>query len=544
MRGEPERPNFASHTLMLTLPPRDPHPLIAGHGTFPYRTAPMAHQRDDLRRMARRAAYAWFWQQGTGKSFVEINNAAYAFLVGSIDALVHVAPIGAHRAFLEEQVPEHMPEMIRVLPLLWNTGKMQRMVRRQVCWKEDVMDVANNQRGSMMPVISIGIDALATDLAQAFLRDVFRTHRIFMAVDESIDIANAKSRRWTWANHFGQLAAMRRILNGTPMPEGSPFHVYGQMRFLDPRIFAQQKFFAFQQHYAVMERIPRPDAIVKDEFGEIDPVRTKYMWRVATDPRTGEKQWRNVDELQRRIYTHASRYLKDDVLDLPPKVYEPLRYFQLTREQRNAYDALVHEFMYENPTGGMTYAELAIVRLRRLYQITRGYVGVEGSDEKYRLPGKVPSLDLLQHMIEEGRGQPTLLWVWEKLSQEMVGERLRAMGVRYGRYDGSVTEAERARAKQRYLDGTDEILMAQPQAFGRAHTVLNTQRVIYYENDFKYFWRDQSEDRPHRAGQTHSVLYSDLVAEATIDESKVVRALRLKRDASAFLTGDPHTDWI
>lgn len=67
--------------------------------------------------------------------------------------------------------------------------------------------------------------------------------------------------------------------------------------------------------------------------------------------------------------------------------------------------------------------------------------------------------------------------------------------------------------------------------------------VIYYSNTFKLAERLQSEDRPHRIGQTKTVLYIDLVCPDTIDE-RIVKALRDKMDVASTITGDTFREWI
>ena len=49
---------------------------------------------------------------------------------------------------------------------------------------------------------------------------------------------------------------------------------------------------------------------------------------------------------------------------------------------------------------------------------------------------------------------------------------------------------------------------------------LNLQychRAIYYDNDWDYATRAQSEDRIHRLGQEHDVEITDIAADAKID---------------------------
>jgi SNF2 family DNA or RNA helicase len=55
--------------------------------------------------------------------------------------------------------------------------------------------------------------------------------------------------------------------------------------------------------------------------------------------------------------------------------------------------------------------------------------------------------------------------------------------------------------------------------------------------------RFQSEDRAHRAGQTKSVTYVDLVSPGTVDET-IINALRKKINLATVITGDNYQEWL
>ena len=78
------------------------------------------------------------------------------------------------------------------------------------------------------------------------------------------------------------------------------------------------------------------------------------------------------------------------------------------------------------------------------------------------------------------------------------------------------------------------------QVAGIGLTLTAARTVIYYSNTFNLDHRLQSEDRAHRKGTTHSVLYIDLLAEDTIDET-ILDALASKGDMAAAIVGDLRT---
>ena len=79
--------------------------------------------------------------------------------------------------------------------------------------------------------------------------------------------------------------------------------------------------------------------------------------------------------------------------------------------------------------------------------------------------------------------------------------------------------------------------IGQPQAGGIGLTLTAAETVIYYSNDFNLGTRLQSEDRCHRIGTRHNVVYIDLVALNTLD-APIARALQRKTAVAAEILGD------
>lgn len=522
-------------------------------GTFPYRRPPFAHQREGIKLAAYKPWFAWFLEMGLGKGYVEINNAAFLFMKGKIDAVLHVAPVGAHRGFLEFDIADDLPSAIDSHTLLWDQEKMTRSVRdyakkkSTIKWRPEVQEFLDDRSGRLL-ILSINVDGLCTKLGQKLVERFFKERRIYMAVDESLDIANTASDRWRACNKFGRRAKYRRILNGSPAPE-SPMDYFGQMQFLSPSILAtlnngrwmtKQDYMKFVAETELMQR-GRP--VVYLPTGEPDTSYGKVHLAIKRDPITGKKIWRNLDLVRNAVAPHSFRKVKSECLDLPSKLYAK-RLFNLTPHQRKLYNDIAIQYQLKLPDERYVYAELAIVRMRRLYQITRGYVGVEVGEPKYLIEGENPAVNTLLQLLREGEGQPTIIWTWEKMDAILISQVLLESEHKFVRYDGSIPEKERATNIEMYRNGKVPNIIAHPMAMGRYHTLNNTRHQIWFANDFKYYWRNQGEDRSDRIGLDHSVLITDIIAQDTVDYWKVIPALRDKKDVQEILTGDPKRDWI
>ena len=75
---------------------------------FKFKTKPFAHQLKVFMESRRKRNFALLMEQGTGKTKVALDTAAYLYLNGKIDTLVVIAPNGVHRAWVNKEIPIHM----------------------------------------------------------------------------------------------------------------------------------------------------------------------------------------------------------------------------------------------------------------------------------------------------------------------------------------------------------------------------------------------------------------------------------------------------
>lgn len=564
---------------------------------YPFKTQPFDHQFEEWSRSREETARAIFWEQGTGKSKLTIDTACWLYMRGLIDGVVVVAPNGVHRNWVEQEILDHVPD-----PVMPDVVAFQfQSTRSDTKWHKRAVRRVIAHPGFAW--FAISYEAFMTAAGKRALIEFFDKRKLLYVLDEAHNIKNPDSKRTASILRSAKYAPYRRVLTGTPIAVG-PFDMYSQIEFLDPDFWGRQElgtFVEFKSHFAIFEKGWNPHA-----------------YNPKTKARTGAefkklKKFRRLDQLAEMIKPISSRVLKEDVLDLPPKVYAK-RFFTMTPEQAELYRQLRDEYIVwlhtggpekeaeslgfseEEATGvcgtchgerelnveGFIYpcpacgqqdlfaeeggtplvAQLAIVRLLRLQQITCGYLPTEDEEEPlYEIPGPNRRLELLRDTIVED-GKKTIVWARFKADIDKILKEMKAQGIRAVRYDGDVTEDGRAEAKalfqgirpiydQGVVVGREEIpeeeqatvFVGNPQAGATGLTLTAAKRVIYYSNSFKLIDRLQSEDRAHRIGQTDEVLYLDLVAEGTVDE-KIVRSLREKFNVASQITGDRMREWL
>jgi len=495
--------------------------------TYTPKTEPYAHQRELFERTRELESYALFWEMGCGKTKPVIDTIGERFEAGSINAALILAPKAVAPNWVNDELPAHMPDRVmeRAAVFLWDTGKAtnkgyQAKLAKFLATPPDRLAILVMSYDAVMTERKPGAKRglmKGREAAKAVLTD----RETMMVLDESARIKNPDAKRTKRVQAAGRHAKMRRVLTGTPVPN-SPFDVYSQLRFLDPDVWKRMGCGTF--------------ASFKAMFGV-------WVEHVRNDNGQRFKQlvdYQNLAILHKAVDAMGDRLLKDDVLDLPPKMYQRMT-FDMSKEQRALYEKLRDEFMVWLDTGDLITAPLAITRMLRLQQVTSGYCPTDDGNTVLIEPN--PRLALLGEIVEDIPHQAIIFGKFQH-DVDLIAELMKKQGRTFVTYDGRTKTDDRENARKSFKAGDAQFFVANPAAAGEGLTLHMAKTVVYYNTSFRLSDRLQSEDRAHRAGMDdRPVTYIDLVARGTID-AHIIRALRTKVDLAAQITGDKAKDWI
>ncbi len=499
-------------------------------GKYLYKTRPFNHQHEEFIHHGKDSSRGLLWEQGCGKTKPVIDTVAYLYETGEVDALLVIAPNGVHRNWVSDEIPAHMPDRVQektVCHIWYSTGTKRHMKSYQDCL---------NHRG--LAVLVMSYDAIMTKAGQKAWKQFLTKRRCLYVLDESQRIKTPGAKRTKRILGSREAAQYRRILSGTPVAN-TPFDVYSQLKFLEPTVWLKygiSSFAAFKSYFGVWETWE-----TKDE--------RQYPKCVA---------YRNLEILAQETARLGSRVTKDQVLDLPPKLYSK-RYFELTKTQADLYNQVRDEYLLDLETGQLTIM-LAIVRLLRAQQVVCGYFPTSDDNPTLRhIPGANPRVDLLGEICDD-LPHSAIIWCRFREDVQLVAQKL---GKRCVVVDGSVPSQKRGPLLDAFQKREIQFMVANPACIGTGVTLTAARTVVYYSNSFNYEHRSQSEDRAHRIGQEHPVNYVDIVAMLpdaqgvlsdkkdgrflsggeTID-SRIIESLRKKSDVASLITGDNMREWI
>lgn len=486
-----------------------------------YQASEFAEHRDDVAR-------GLLWEMGVGKSWVSVNECAYLAKAGKITGVLVVAPSGIHRNWIVEEFKAHFPEDQTAA----TNFCFYRSERADTKWHQK--EIAANLKHDGLAVFAISYDAFITKAGKRAVWNFLKSRKCFYVVDEGRRIKNPNAARTKAVIRSGEFAAYRRLLNGTPVPNG-PMDVYTQMRFLDPNFWVSlgiSDFTAFKCFFGnYTEGVVRVPITPENPSGlRRFPVLESY---------------RNLDVLQKHLTTICSRVTKKEALgdSLPDKIYQT-QSFELNREQASLYTQVRDEFIGFLDSGEMVAAPMALTRLLRLQQITSGFVPVAINNPLMYL-----SEDFVQPILDIGKTNPRLE-LFESIAEDTpyqgiawcryrrtIAKVMDMLGDRAVRYDGTQNEEERAEALTAFKAGDKQWFISNAQVGGEGLTINQAKTTHYLENSFDLALRLQSEDRNHRIGQDVSVNVHDYIATGTVDEY-IVSSLKEKIDISDQITGD------
>ena len=451
--------------------------------------------------------FAYFMEMGTGKTKVLIDNLAMLYDKGKVDGALIVAPKGVVKTWYEQELPTHLPDHIENVTVLWQPN----ITKTQQEKLESLFEIE-----TALHILIMNVEAFSTDKGVKFASKFLNSHKTLMAVDESTTIKTPTAKRTKNIIDLGKSAKYRRIMTGSPITK-NPLDLYTQCEFLDPYLLDFASYYSFRNRYAEMKTMH---------------LRGRSIQVVS--------EFKNLGELSETVKTFSERILKEDCLDLPPKIFMK-RHVSLTTDQKRIYNQMKEKAL-AILNGKMTTTMTVLTQLMRLHQITCGHFTADDGSTQAVDSNR---LNELMSILDETEGK-AIIWANYQLS---VGEIIQRIIKEYGEdsyvhYYGLTSQEDRQDNIRKFQnDPNCRFIIGTPQTGGYGITLTQAHTVIYYSNSYDLEKRLQSEDRAHRIGQKKTVTYIDLIAEDTVDE-KIVKALRDKINIASEVMGEELKEWI
>ena len=457
-----------------------------------YKRNPLEHQREALNKSFDKKYFLYLMGMGTGKTKVAIDNAVFLYNQGEIDTVLIIAPNSVTHNWLSEI---DVDSSAKGFKYLFRRDTFDYHLKDHINWY--VMNVEALSHASGVKVAKKLIDK--------------HGDRMYMVVDECTTIKNHKAKRTKNLIKIAKNVKYKRGMTGSPTAK-SPLDLYSQCEFLKDGLLGFSSYYSFQARYAKLRPL------------------TREGFRQAMIP----YDYQNLAELFNKVKPFSYRKIKEECLDLPPKIHTR-RELSMSTQQLEIYNQLkkyARAVLLDKKT---SYTN-KLTEILRLHQVTCGFFKSD-TGEIQELNN--PKIKELLNILEELDGK-VIIWanyihniedIIKTLKQKFPFDKTVSV---YGAV--SVTDRDKA-VNDFQKDPYTKFLVGNPATGGYGLNLTEATTVIYYSNSYDLTVREQSEDRAHRKGQDKSVTYIDLVITGTIDEF-ILKALNDKKRMSAQVLGE------
>lgn len=280
-------------------------------------------------------------------------------------------------------------------------------------------------------------------------------------------------------------ARVQIAMTGTPLLN-TPLDLYVPLKWLG---YERHSFYAFKNHYCVM-----------GGYGNYQIMGYK-----------------NTNELRVILSEMMLRRLKEEVLDLPEKLYVN-EYVEMSAEQDRIYNEILNDLRLQ--VDKIAESPNPLSQLIRLRQAT-GYTGILSSDITVSA-----KLDRMEDLVEEAvaNGKKVVVFSnWTEMT-DIALERLARFNP--ATITGKIKDADTEAQKERFqTDDTCKVIVGTTPKMGVGYTLTAGTIVIFLDEPWTNGDKEQALDRCHRIGTSENITIYTLLTKNTIDErvNEIVR---------------------
>lgn len=293
-------------------------------------------------------AFAICDEVGAGKTKTVVDSAQILWARRWIDTVLVVGPGYARSTWADPdpvigELAKHAWNSVANVVFEWHGS------RTQVDWEPNALNW-----------VITNFEYLRSTARRDQMIKLLKTRRVWMVVDESWNIKGNSQQTRACIMVRRKRAEMATILNGTPLPEGRPVDLYYQFSFLDQDIIGCKSFAHFKSEFCVMG-------------GENNRRILDY---------------KNQDELNRRVAPYVRSVRTRDCFDLPPML-DPITIEAPFNAENWGHYRSMRDDMAVWLDGQQSVSKQAVVKMLRLVQITSGFLGGL-VDDPAGAPGQLP----------------------------------------------------------------------------------------------------------------------------------------------------------
>lgn len=281
----------------------------------------------------------------------------------------------------------------------------------------------------------------------AFVEAVNNKRIGFVLVDELTHVGNSSSQRHKAIYRLVNKTALRFVVGMTGSPGANPEPIYGMAKVINEAAL---------------------------------PCHSKTSWLNLTTYSYGPQPFMrkpvdNVGEYIHDALTPAVRFKKEDVLDLPPVVFQD-RVCSLSKQDTDRLEKLRRDAVAFANSGEAITAANAAVLLNKLLQLPLGFgLTIDGSIAEFDHKSRDNTIiDIINESDHK-----TVVFNMYKARLEMLTQVLIKAGISAAKIDGSVTGEKRAEILQAFSTKPDpKVLVCHPTTVGFGTELASADTLV------------------------------------------------------------------
>lgn len=320
-------------------------------------------------------------------------------------------------------------------------------------------------------------------------------------MDEAHMVKNPKSQRTKILNEVTKNIERRWLLTGTPIAN-RPMDYFNLLFLCDSPLTANWQYFAFRYCAA------------KKFFKKMSNGGSRQIW--LTDGAS------NLEELHNRTKKYILRRVKEDHLDLPPKIVAP---YYLEMDDMKSYNSVFDEYLAwakvegRNLGAGRHMVELGILRK---------FISLKKVEH---------SIEIAQQAMEQGKKIIIFTSFTDSFNALMSHFGKVAVG-----HNGKMNGTQKQSSIDNFQNNDKvKIFVGNLISAGTAITLTAAEVVIMNDLDFVPANHAQAEDRAYRIGQDSTVNVYYPIFEDTVD-IMMYEMLQKKRQIINTIMGEEHEE--
>src|SRR5208282_3758448 len=441
---------------------------------------PWTVQEEALRRSQDKTHYAYFLEQGLGKTSLAINDFLYYWKQSKVNLMLVICP----NSFKLDW---------KTAPREWNahiTSGMWPKDSAENCW-----------------LYAMNYEACRTDAGLKYLKQIFKKRKVFLVLDETSYIKTPNTITTKTIVQISRQATMVRELNGTPQTS-SVLDYYAQLKVLNELDGLTS--YGFRNRFAIMGGYMGKKPVGQQNEEQLAKILNRCSFRAL------KSEWRK---------------------DLPPRIFKIIP-VEMTNKQLKHYEEMKEVFS-TMIKGERVTATLVLTQLGKLRQISSCIVLDQENCLHIEEPKNNPKMKTCLDIINGQEGKVIIVYYYKETGR-MLKDYLAQKEIKYNIIEGGMQPDYLEGEKYQFNNNSEHrIILCQQNAACMGHTLIGKEgkdrcaTMIFFENSFSLRDRLQMLDRNHRGAQDQTCVVYDLVTSQI--EKKIIEGLNKNKEAGDMI---------